>query len=643
MNLKHPVIYFSILLTVLLCQTSLVYKKVGFMKYVTEYMKNKMRVERVTLFQSKVQKYYCPTAIGIIKELKVDFPTSVLDAQDVYEESKAIRILMNNMQRPLTVPKTNEMVILLIDIHRNYQLFRSEFTKQYILFFRNSIERIPFPHCLILILSNKRIPNLLRYLSFMWSEKILRVNVIEVIVTKNIDRRRRRNRDALRITNYKISSTINQINPFTRKYLRKSNFENVNFFPNFFQNVHKYPLRVTYTNSLYRLNFSNNNIKSANDWDYGSDGAPIVIIIKKMNFSLIKIPIRSVEGYRYILNQRADINAWAVSIVSIYQTTDSYVGNIKGLFIVKNSINYEIHFPWNSFIMMLINVISVLIFAFLKKSMRFINDFWSAYNVTLILLGRGEISFPRGHVARIVFLTLIVVSITFTTEMIQQIFDYSFVKKKIDVIQTYDEILNSNKTFYTDNSTMLHFDFVKRIYGDRVIPKNIFQITNATLENDKRELMINTKCNLLHMIDYIATMQANLISKTISVNIVPITLHYDFLRPYLTTSQFPFLGRFNKLLRRLFESGIMAFCEKRAFFDYVYRNKIQLSLEYKIQSEADTMEAFLWGYNRKNLPTKQIFMEDVDTALHIKLLYFCGIGLIISLISFIIELLLRRR
>lgn len=388
---------------------------------------------------------------------------------------------------------------------------------------------------------------------------------------------------------------------------------------------------------MHQVNFSKNSIESANDWDFGSEGAPIVIMIKAMNFSLLKIPTTENGFFKKI--RFTDIFANYLTSSFLFIRTDLCVCTTKGVFIVKNDVYNEMSMPWNSIIMILLNVIIVSLFAYVKKKFQFENEFWSVFNVILILLSRGEVSFPRGKIACVVFLVLLIISITFTIEMVQQIFDYSFVKKKINAFTTYDELINSNKTFYTKNNTLILFKFLSEFHPNKkVIPKNVKLITQDANYNNDVELMLTTKCNLLYERDDIATMLTNLINKNESlVNIVPLSIEHQIYISYLVTYKSPYLQKFNKLLRRIFESGITSFCEKRAYFDYVYLKKSELSYKYNIPSESDTVEAFLWSYNKKNFPTKQTFVQDVDIALHVKLLYFCAIGLLLSMITFVIE------
>lgn len=247
MNFKHSVVWLSIILTALFGHVvSSIFKKNCFMNHLLKYMNDEMGVERVTMVRSTSRRFYCPETIKIINEFKEKF--SVADFH--LNKTSNYNRLLKKTRFPLKTPRQNEILIMVIDVYQNYASFEKELRRHLVFLDYYVFQTIPNPYCLVMVISNRPISKLSYYFMMLWSEKILHVDIIEVIV-KKIIKGRRRNRNGLRITNRKIISTIHQYNPFNSTHTRNTKFKNLDLFPDFLLNVHGYPLRVIHIDQLH--------------------------------------------------------------------------------------------------------------------------------------------------------------------------------------------------------------------------------------------------------------------------------------------------------------------------------------------------------------------------------------------------------
>lgn len=262
-----------------------------------------------------------------------------------------------------------------------------------------------------------------------------------------------------------------------------------------------------------------------------------------------------------------------------------------------------------------------------------------------ILLGRGEVYFPPGNADKIIFVTLIIVSITFTMEIVQQIFDSSFINVNYKRYESIDDILNSNKTFYTDKSTLHTINTIAKQGHDKraglLLKKLVLtpEYNNFYHENTVG-LMLKTKCNFVYYINYFSVMVEKEINKNDTiVTVLPrVSFNPYRLRFRLFSSQSPYVQKFNALLRRIFESGLSDYCTKRAYGDYVGIIKHDIVRIFGFSNSFAAVKAYELAYNNKVLYKSPITSKNVDVDFHVKLIYFFSFGLLFSIFVFMIEI-----
>lgn len=151
MNLNYIFVYCLIAFEMTIYAHSI--KKEYYLNNVTQFMKYDMQVQRLTLINFGKFKYYSPEYMKVVREITKEFPTTTVQLNKPSDNTK----LVEKMIKPLTTPRTNEMTIMMMDIQRNHREFEKELGRQLAFFKQLSHTYAPYPHCLLLVVSNKPI------------------------------------------------------------------------------------------------------------------------------------------------------------------------------------------------------------------------------------------------------------------------------------------------------------------------------------------------------------------------------------------------------------------------------------------------------------------------------------------------------
>lgn len=276
-------------------------------------------------------------------------------------------------------------------------------------------------------------------------------------------------------------------NPFTNQYYQGYlNNKHYTLFPDKLIDVNKYPLKVLMWNKLsYKSVERKNNKLIQMD---GSSYNYIEVISKKLNFDLNVIiePSssfkNSIENLFHKLGEN-EVNVAAVSIfLTRFQNKNVVIGYptwvSKIVLVLPNNLTIDDYdFPPEMFITIVSFPIIILIFVTMIKLSKFKSQEWTILKIVQILIGTATRHPRNKNNERIVFLTVVLLSMLYGNIFFSNLTNTKL-KRKFKEFNTYEDILESDLPIYSfyENST------------NQNLPKDVDQIFS------KSQIMDSVKC-----------------------------------------------------------------------------------------------------------------------------------------------------
>lgn len=582
---------------------------------------------------------------------------------------KIIRGILKNIPSVITSSKGNlvsiksqdyygMVKILFIDLMlKRRNTWKFELTRKSRLLMNHTIETKPRSRCLIVITVKSSINSYVirKFLKNLWKTKYLNVNLIEIHMASL--KRSKKNKFLRQVINKQIR--IYDYDPFKNKLhvqLGLSNLQSI--FQNKLQDLHGYPLIVDTRFDYPR--FRNKFNRKSLAWDFLGARTGINFakyIVDSTNCSMI---IQSWEGISRKKLRRSlamdTLDIVASKRRSAIDETNSYaytsyllINNWHFVLAIRQFGYYENTMGYLGLILPLVSFfVIVTLFAFVKKPLRLDEKIASAYNATMIMLGQSSNSKLKRAVDRIIYLTLVYVSVSFTSDLIDRVFNLNFTQKKFYDFKTIENVMNVPFNLETGIPLVKYLEAksednpVKRILQKiNVMHKSIttrdecfakmYDSSGVNFCHGKRKVVESLKILYEH---YFRNGSSIL---TIVDEPLSLRLYFNY---YILSRISPYLDKINDLIYKMMESGLYQFWDSEIYLQFYtkknYAKKIKMPV-YSVEETKSIVMSSLNKRNRKINASSQFSIVNDTTNMSIRLLCILLMGYFLSLVVFICE------
>lgn len=308
------------------------------------------------------------------------------------------------------------------------------------------------PKYLMVSFSENRSDSLEEVLQYAWSRKVLDFTIIEATqpdVSQYL----------LAPKSSAVLPIIHQLNPFKKEYLRENwNKNTINLFPNKFDNLYGYPLRIKAVNNppftVAEFNDRDEPIKIG-----GAHLRLIKTFIKELNASAkyfrptLKSTSSDVLRKSYVLADSLKIDitssgspifstSWNDTLRTVPILVDKYCAVVP---IVRKS---ETPISTDFFLVQFMSFILVLIFFTTARLLRFKSASWTMFNIGCVLFSVVTTQQPRPTVERIAFACLLIISAIFSSTIYTAITSISLQKNSEIEFKTIEDLAESGLVPY---------------------------------------------------------------------------------------------------------------------------------------------------------------------------------------------------
>lgn len=348
-------------------------------------------------------------------------------------------------------------------------------------------------------------------------------------------------------------------NPFTKKFNTGCLGNKKDLFPEKLANANEYPLKlpVFMAPPYLTLEIYNN---TAVNVDGNTPFLYLKIIAEVLNFKL-KFTLIKLQSYPQVISdtialfEHDEVNVTAIAYPFNDQILQSDIlwENIleitKDVVIVPILLDYNVDIPLSAFIYLVSFFIITLIFVILFRIFKIQLDRWDFVNVIQILLG-VSISQPTKNIDRIIFLSLVILSIIYSDDLFTQLTDIKVLRKEKE-FNTFEDILNSSIPVYAV--------YRANRFESEVIKKVIFKSRSSiSLTACFEEIIFtgNAIC-ITPSRTAIYAIKNNLDAQGKSVmKMTDLSLNHQFVG-FLYEKASPFVEKFDKMMQIMVESAII--------------------------------------------------------------------------------------
>lgn len=551
-------------------------------------------------------------------------------------------------------PENSALKILFIDIYANKRSLISEII-QHFKFLHYYTYRSTRPKCLLFLVtkkSNKKIER--KILKFMWILKYLQSKVIKIIVSKKSVKKKIHRRYFDRI----VDVSILDFNPFKNRIQIKQNIRNGQLFPDKTQDLNGYPLVfdafINVPRKISKLK------KSTPAYSFLGEYAStnlVKYIIDDLNCSGIIRTIRTInpmsKNLPTLTNDRIDMSTFEHTInplISKYCYVVPYLLKryYKLTLCVKQYGYNETLSAVNIILLIVVFIFIIVLFLILKKLFRLR---LSNFDILLLLLGSCINSVIKKPVDRVIFLTLICVSIIFTSDLIDKIFSTSFSQRLYYDIKTIDDVSRVPFTYKTTEEQQRLIEvqsynrFTKEDTNSTIfldIMKKIDKVHNES--DDCFYLLYKTEVNLCetyypYTLSH-KTLYENYAEDGSVLNVIAGDYGIDSYYSALLISQVsPYADKFNSVVYKIMEYGFYQYWNERNHYslyteegtDYNYgTGRVLTSPVYSEQEVKKIMKITIGVSKLYKIPKLDIDQKDFI----IRLLLVLTVGYTLSITVF---------
>ncbi|OXU18562.1 hypothetical protein TSAR_006235 [Trichomalopsis sarcophagae] len=411
---------------------------------------------------------------------------------------------------------------------------------EYMIFNTAETER---PKCIIFVLSNETSTNFYIFYRFIWMHDFLDITIVELLQKNQVGNKLNKPSNFLKRT------LVHQYNPFIDTYKKEYFSLNTKIFTNKLNNFYGYPLSTAAYDSIPSSLLTD-------DLMFGKDARVIESISSASNFSFKLSVATSYEVIYFVANGIVDFSATFFQAATPLENqtptyrTSIFVQSSSTHLLVRQYPKFKTVMTPKSIIVVIVFALVVVVFIISVWLLKLDFQTWTVYNVIQLLIGNSVTFEIRTFKERIVFICLVLVFVSFSTCMLDTALQIFLRKKTYDTLDTIHDALNIGI-----RPCIPDMYAIKGIPNDSIIHK---MIERSVSDCDPDILTFEVNCIL------VSTDNGQALESLFSRNIDGwiIKLIKEPLMPSWTCMLFsktsPYIGRFNEIIRRLIEAGLIA-------------------------------------------------------------------------------------
>ncbi|OXU30824.1 hypothetical protein TSAR_009863, partial [Trichomalopsis sarcophagae] len=395
-----------------------------------------------------------------------------------------------NQNRPRR-PGSEHLHIMFLDACSDFERERLTLQKNLNILHRTGFEG-PRPYILIFFINRNNTFDVQLFLKKMWiTQFYLYVTIIEV---SNQASCRKQLKTSLSTTQHNIF--VHQYNPFNDSYEAVPLFENRKLFNPKLRNLHGYILRASHSEThfgiipydrisgkryirrqIFSLAFSN------------SEFMLMKTIAQTLNYTINVTLVVSDENSKLNMHNALNLNKLDLSTNSIPSLTS---GGIFGLphfretthMLIKQYGYNTLQFPWHLVLYIIIILIIIIITRYSLFLLGSESHFSSLYNIAMIVIGISTPVKPTKLIEQILYVFLITISVFFSAEVMEYMFNIKFNTKQYFVFDTLQDVVDLGIRITIDT----RFYIILK-YGEKEEMLKILNVTVVPYEQECVDMM----------------------------------------------------------------------------------------------------------------------------------------------------------
>ncbi|OXU30823.1 hypothetical protein TSAR_009862 [Trichomalopsis sarcophagae] len=524
----------------------------------------------------------------------------------IYPENASRKILIVNFQT------SNTVHIMFLDACSDFKRERLALQKNLNILHRTELKG-PRPFILIFLINRNNTFDMRLFLNKIWgTQYYLYVTIIEVSNQASCKKQ----------LNASQSSTqenvfVHQYNPFNDTYQVVPLFETRKLFNHKLRNLHGYILRGSHSETQQGFipsnGISGKKYTRRHVFSLASSNSELVLmktIAQILNFTInVTTDMSVLEMWVALRRNELDF--------SMNSIPTGHLSGIAGIpyfhettYILIKQYGYTTtQFPWH--LVLYIGVILVIIII-TKYSLLLLGSeshFSSLYNIAMIVIGISTPVEPKKLREQILYVFLITISVFFSAEFIEYMFNITFNTKQYFVFDTLQDVVDEGISITTDNRTyiLLKFDNdgeMLKFINVTVVPYQ--QECIDMMAQDKSEVNACFSNSILagQMIRNYSKPQDGWIISRVKENFLVYTPHF------LIARYSPYINEFSRMIQRLLESGIPMIWLNENFRMFALKNKEIASVDstFLYHKDIDENQMIDITYNEQRLMMKLIYL-----------------------------------
>ncbi|OXU31536.1 hypothetical protein TSAR_013252 [Trichomalopsis sarcophagae] len=522
-------------------------------------------------------------SLQIIQELTNRFPLTMMNIKELVDEDHEV-VSYNIEGSVLLKPQLQILKIIIVDDGADEENVTSLLVDN-LLFLNNHSYEISGRKCLVILVSKIGNREIFEFLKFGWRFKFLHLTVVEIVKQDSYENKGFAPLDVLSIS-------VHYFNPFNSTYIiKKSSNLQIDLFPNKLRNLYGFPLyAVVQELAPYVVKIEDPVQDNVLNSLYGTDVTITQEFAKFLNYTpnvTFLDAKKQFDEYAFSINDYAVNLFCATASESLSSQSSFEVGNFLYPSDVRVVVKLYFFSVSRMSLDMLIAIIITIVFirmASLLLRKKSDKNVWSTLKIIKVLIGQSY-EIPLRNADRIFFSSLLFLNLTIMADFTKQLLNSCYNSKEVMDIRSLSDLDKSGLVYHISKGSM---------EANRKLRfKNAIQMD----ESGGYE-----KC-LTHLIDERNDVQGCEITESLAFFMKRIYKnHPDWIlevvhQPISTgwvsmmfSKGTPYQRRFDRLLRRLFESGLINFWNDHSFLRYVLSHE-EIFMVQVMRSE-DTESVF---------------------------------------------------
>lgn len=551
----------------------------------------------VTIVIKSSEKLLSLVASYIIQEIIKEFPTIIINP-------KGLTALADKKMQVVQDFSTSEFqenilkIIFLDTINKNTT---QELVDSINLLMNFTSTSFP-SKCAVILVNSSNNTDFQQFFRFSWKTKLLHITLIELPQRKGYGNYFFSNNDGLQII-------VHQYNPFNNSYSREPFSSIIQIFPDKLHNLHGFPLTTgifeQFPAVVVNPNYNGSNILDA---IHGIDVEIIKTMSRTINFSL---NVKAVESQmKHLKKFNATIRSineeieagrmdFSFNLLSVVGHRSSLRTNRLGTFLypysysilIKQYGTYRINIPLYTIfsVLLTISIIVVLVFV-----LQFNVKVWTLNNITKILTGGSITPEPQKLSERIFFMCLTFAYFVFSVKIIGRLLHLYLYQKSYLQLTSLSELKNASIVPYMvshSKQMIIHSNdsYLIKIAKDSESLATYGDIDDCVSNLLNKEVRSVNGCQILSILgDEIEdSFVDNKGERLISLVEEPLAPAWAAL---LHAPMSHYVGRFDDVMRRLYEAGLIRHWIEDITKDYLISLQANFTTGQHLQNQDEDTE-----------------------------------------------------